>query len=518
MTPKPNNRSEIVSLLFAVGIALVAAAPLLLNAGFLNTRAGGDSPFLLMRVHQLTAGLRDGVFPVRWMPDAAYGLGYPFFNYYAALPYYFAALLRLLGFSTVVSLKIVQLMGFVVAALGMYGWVRRITERAWTAALAAAAYTVTPFHLVNVYVRGDSLSEFWAMAWYPLILLSLHAAAERPTARRIALVGLAFGALVMTHNVSALLFAPFVAVYAVGCGLAHRKEPAPRTLLGLAAGGVLGLALAAWVWLPALAETGFVQLDEQTTGFFFYGTHFRTADLVQPRLLFDYAPADNPFSMGLVQAVLTGLGTAATAVRMVREQSWWRDGFLLGGLALSTLMITPLSEPLWANLPLLPFAQFPWRFLSVQALFTAAVTAALVDLFAGRTARIAAAVAPALLIGAAGLGALRLDFIGITEADITPQRLQWYEAFTGNIGTTIRYEYLPRWTQPRPYSSDILMGQPPRAKFLSGTGTAERVAVGVHRQTWRISVGEDAAIGLPVLYFPGWQARADGQRVALSPV
>ena len=39
--------------------------------------------------------------PVRWMPDAAYGLGYPFFNYYAALPYYLAAGLRLLGWGPI---------------------------------------------------------------------------------------------------------------------------------------------------------------------------------------------------------------------------------------------------------------------------------------------------------------------------------------------------------------------------------------------------------------------------------
>ncbi len=33
-------------------------------------------------------------------------------------------------------------------------------------------------------------------------------------------------------------------------------------------------------------------------------------------------------------------------------------------------MITPLSKPLWDTLPLLSYTQFPWRFLSIQALFT----------------------------------------------------------------------------------------------------------------------------------------------------
>ncbi|MFO7538594.1 MAG: hypothetical protein R6X32_11110, partial [Chloroflexota bacterium] len=58
--------------------AVLAAWPLLAEPGLLNTRGGGDSPFLLQRLHQLTTALADGHFPVRWMPDANYGYGYPF--------------------------------------------------------------------------------------------------------------------------------------------------------------------------------------------------------------------------------------------------------------------------------------------------------------------------------------------------------------------------------------------------------------------------------------------------------
>ena len=52
-------------------LALIPALPLLVGSGLVNTRAGGDSPFLLVRVQQLALSLRAGVFPVRWMPQAA---------------------------------------------------------------------------------------------------------------------------------------------------------------------------------------------------------------------------------------------------------------------------------------------------------------------------------------------------------------------------------------------------------------------------------------------------------------
>ncbi|MBK9050803.1 MAG: hypothetical protein IPL78_07790 [Chloroflexi bacterium] len=153
-------------------LAAAAAVPLLSQPGLLNTRGGGDSPFLLQRLQQLETALREGHFPVRWMPDANYGYGYPFFNYYAPLSIYIAAAFRLLGFSYVNAIHLAQLSGFLVAGWGMYSLARRWWGSEWAGVLSAAAYTFAPFHMVNIYVRGDSLAEFWAMAFYPWVFLA----------------------------------------------------------------------------------------------------------------------------------------------------------------------------------------------------------------------------------------------------------------------------------------------------------------------------------------------------------
>jgi len=358
-----NTRSvawgSVVPLATLLLLALIAAGPLW-GPGLLNTRGGGDSPFLLLRTHQLAANLRAGIFPVRWMPDAAYGLGYPFFSYYAALPYYLVA-----GFTL----------------------------------------TLAPFHLVNVYVRGDSLSEFAAFAFYPLILWGLDCLAARPSLRRALLPALAYAGLTLTHNTSALIFSPFILLY-IAFHVSRFMSLSHCSLF--IASLFLGLALSAWFWLPALAETGYVQLTAQTSGYFFYGNHFRGADLVQPNFIFDYAitpGGPTPFAMGLVQAILT-----------------------------------PLSRPLWDHLPLLPMVQFPWRFLSVQALFTALLTGALVPFTftsmggkEGKRGWVAATVLAGLL-AVAGLAGLQPEYLPITAEDVTVERLQLYELFTGNGG------------------------------------------------------------------------------------
>jgi len=504
-------------------VALLAAAPLW-GPGMVNTRGGGDSPFLLQRAHQMAVNLRAGVFPVRWMPDAAYGLGYPFFSYYAALPYYLVGLLILVGVDILTALKLVQTLGFILAALAMYGWMRGLTRNRWAAWLAAVAYTVAPFHLVNVYVRGDSLSEFYAFLFYPLILWSLDRLSAslhvcKSASLQAATAALAYAGLLLTHNLSAAIFSPFILLYLVI--LAWRGKNRTFGIWSL----IIGILLSAWFWLPAVAELKYVQLGPSTEGYFHYSRHFRALDLVQHSPLFDYSispDGSTPFAMGLAQAAFAALGGLALIVRGLQRQleiRWW---FVLLGLLISTLMITPLSKPLWDHLPLLPVVQFPWRFLSVQALFAAAATVALLP--SRLTFDVSRFTFHVLLTAVFLISSVLLSLhparLPITPADVTVERLQLYELFTQNIGTTIRYEWLPQTANPRPFTSNALIepAAQPRAIPLAGALLeATLIERGPTRQEWWVW-GEGGGIAFPLLYWPGWEARVDGEPVDVWPV
>ncbi|MBI3241473.1 MAG: hypothetical protein HYZ49_04175 [Chloroflexi bacterium] len=546
-----NKRLEWITL---AGVASLAALPLFLNPGFLNTRGGGDSPFLLFRLHQLYSALTQGVFPVRWMPDAAFGLGYPFFNYYATLPFYLAALFKFFGASYVLALKLTHLSGFWLAAFGMYGWLRAAGVNRSAAWLAAVAYTFAPFHLVNVYVRGDSLGEFWAFALYPLCLWAAQPLRNNQLPitnnfrNRLLVIGyssvplaLAYAALIFTHNISALIFSPFLGLYLFASLFASpNTQPTSRFTFDVSRSLLfivycslaiaLGLALSAFYWLPALRETGFAQLGSQTTGFFFYGNHFRGLNLIQPSLLFNYdvgSSTTTPFAMGLAQTILLGIAILVVVYRVLQairkrdEASSFilhPSSFLLFGLALSTFMLTRFSAPLWANLPLLSFSQFPWRFLSVQSLFASALIG-LAGQFSIPNSKFTISLVVLCIANCAlSILGLRPDFVPITDADVTAERLQTYEYFTGNIGTTIRNEYLPRWTQPRPYSSEEYIFGTASLKVLTGEAGGERLEKRAASQTWAVNVNSGSArVAVPLLYWPGWQARADGKPLDVTP-
>ncbi|MBN1261954.1 MAG: hypothetical protein JXB35_14845, partial [Anaerolineae bacterium] len=292
---KPNKRTSLLLLTFAILVGVLAAAPLW-GPGIVNTRGGGDSPFLLQRTLEMAENLRHGSFPARWMSHAAYDLGYPFFNHYGALPFYLSGGLTALGISPLLAIQATQTLGFVLASVFMLLWARRLFHNPAAVLLATTAYTFAPFHLVNVYVRGDSLSEFYAFIWYPLIFWALDRVAERPTRGRFAAATLAYSALILTHNVSVLTFSPFAGVYLLMRCLTKLPGEQRRNLrhLARAAGQaalpfVAGMLLTAWFWLPALAETRYGQMGpEFTAGYFHYTNHFRGRDLVQSSFLFDY--------------------------------------------------------------------------------------------------------------------------------------------------------------------------------------------------------------------------------------
>ncbi len=506
--------------LIALVLSAIAFLPLIWGPGIVVTRAGGDSPFLLVRLQQLVAVLRDGVFPPRWMPDAAYGLGYPFFNYYALLPYYIAAALKFSGFGYLWATKLTQVIGFLAAAAAMYGLAWRLWRNRASAFLAALAYTYAPFHLVNVYVRGDSLSEFYAFVFYPLILWALLVLRESLSPPRLAVLALSYAGLILTHNVSAFLFSPFLAMYILIVFVAdpHQRQ---RWLLYSAAGLALGLILSAWFWWPALAERELGHMADMTTGYFHYSGHFRGPELIQPRFIFDYAVTAQrtPFVMGLVQALAAVGGAMVVILAWVRRRFESFGLFTLLLLALSTYLITPLSRPLWERIPLLPLAQFPWRFLSIQTCASALLAAELPRSLP-RLRWVALGLGGLLLIAA--LGGLRPERMAIEERDVSSGRLRLYELFTGNIGTTVRYEYLPRWAETRPFTSAALVTQEEKAPPLVVVGAltvARLQELRPAQELWEIEVASEAAtLAFQTYYFPGWRATVDGKAVAISPL
>ncbi|MEO8083458.1 MAG: 6-pyruvoyl-tetrahydropterin synthase-related protein [Ardenticatenales bacterium] len=576
-----------------VVIAAVAALyPALAAAGIVATRAGGDSPFLLQRTHQMAVALRSGQFPPRWMPDAAYGLGYPFWNYYAPLAYLFAGAIAALGGGVIGAVKLTQAAAFVLAALGAYRLARRTWGTAPAGVVAAAAYTFAPYHLLNVYVRGDALAELAAYAIAPWLLVAVDGVLVRPSARAVARLAVVAAALVLAHNISALLFAPVAAAYtlwrwwrrralvdahriggddgapAFAAPRASNTPPSPAAgwmagavarandwLLdaerrgwrvwravrspagGVALAALLGAALAAWFWAPAILEQGAVQLSGNTSGYFDYRNHFLSIiDL--SRLIGERG--DTSGALGLLRSLVAGpavlqlrpfvsfdaangvpatTGLLLALLAIAGAVGVWRRPGARGAVRFwaavaigATLLTTAVSWPLWALIRPMAWAQFPWRWLNVQALALAMLAGGVGALPAPRVRlRWAAALGALVLLGATGLADLHLEVLSIDQP--THADLEAFELFSGNIGTTVRSEYLPWAVNPRPVASvhsvaGVRVGPRATSGVAIGSALVHRGSTG---QTWQVDVGgaQPVTLAVPMFWFPGAQATID---------
>jgi hypothetical protein len=539
------HRSYYIVVLSCLIIALSAAAPLW-GPGIVNTRGGGDSPFLVQRTLDMAENIQHGGIPPRWMAHAAYDYGYPFFNHYGALPYYISAGLTLIGFPVTLAIQSTQTLGFVLAALAMALWTNQLFKNHWATVLSVAAYTYAPFHMVNVYVRGDSLSEFYAFLWFPLILWAFQQYIRRRTWTRLLIAACAYSGLVLTHNTSAVAFSPFVLFYGVSMTLKsygfprriQNKVLLKKYLMPIIAPFLLGMLLTMWFWLPALAEVKFGQLGPDfTEGYFHHSQHYRGLNLVQTSPTFDYGIAvdqgdSGPFAMGFMQTVLVLVGVLNLLRIQTNRICHWLKIFLLIGLVLTTFIMTPLSSFLWDNISLLSIMQFPWRFLSIQSLFTAVIIASIpFGIFTRRInlapirqrqrwIRSGLTAGAVILLAGAAFFQLHPDRLLIDSDDATWETLKLYEAFTGNIGTTIRFEYLPRNVVPRPYITQAVLDDEILPQ-IDGKGElhAQLLERSPIKFTWHIQLDNTlhpdkvATIVFPLYWWPGWRAKVDGTSI-----
>jgi hypothetical protein len=367
-------------ILLVVAFSLFAWAPLLTPAYFFQAHDAPHSIFYLVEFDQT---LRDGYLWPRWAPDFAFGYGYPLFNILAPLAIYAAEILHLLGLSLVGSVKAMYALGTIGAGLAMYVFVRRLFGRE-AGLLAAVVYMYVPFHLVEIFVRS-AYSEFIALALLPLILYAFTELVAAPNVGRLALAGLIYGVLILTHVTTFFTFTPFLIAYIcfLLIGSWRRKGPhaALRASLYTLGSGALGLALSAIYLVPMLAELRHVKVEQWTAFNYDYGQHFvYFAQLLSP--LWDYGYSGPgledgmSFQLGAVTAVLVVFGGWRTLAGRFPHRG--TALFFLVATAFIVWLMSPAAQFVWRVLPVASLVQFPWRLLGLSALTISVVAGSLV--------------------------------------------------------------------------------------------------------------------------------------------
>ncbi len=485
--------------LLVLSILILITLPTFLP--FFNTKFFYTQDYIFIaRLNQMSTALADGHFPVRWAADLRYGE--PIFNFYAPLPYYLGVPIHLLGFNFIWVAKILFILSSILSAITMYILIEKLFgSRA--AYFSAVLYTYAPYRAVDMYVRG-SLSETWAFVFFPLIFYTSWQLREKVSLKRTVFLALSLAGLFLTHNVTTLMFLPFLLLWWIYLILKKKQWKVMSYLIG---GFILGLGLSAFFLLPAVFERDLIQTKYLIVGYFNFRAHF-VALFQFFSTFWGYGSSlwgiDDglSFQVGLVNWAILGLAVLLGIVERKNKKSIGLLLFLGVSFILSLFLQHNKSAFVWEAFPLMAFIQFPWRFLAIS-IFIASIAGGVITPYLNKFKIIYF-----ILIGLA---------IVSTVGYFRPKEYV-DDIFFGKFlnkekmhqGTDLTKDYLPIWVQ----TTDDKVFDYPKAE----DGKIENVSF--DKKTAfayaKVNVLTDSVIVAPITYFPGWNVSTNEKNIDLE--
>lgn len=326
--------------LLVITICLIAAWPFILQPGLPRTNASENFVFM---ASDFSEALREGRLYPRWSPHTLNGYGAPIPNYYPPLPAYLAAVITILITNDVVlSVRIVYVLAFCVVGGSLYLFVnRRINAAAGFLSVVLLVYSPY-FGQVAPHIQGD-LSGMAALALLTTLLWLVDRLLTINRSQDTLLTALVCGGLFLTEPRITLVGLALVILLV---GYRRRDGHWFPVILSILA----GIGIAAFYWLPALAEYGYVQWRPRLYTTPMQLTLEALLSPLYPVDLVELAPAPQ-FTIGLV-GIIFAVSSVLTAF-FVRKGITFSIFFLLIGLILACIGVAIFPTQTWLLGPIM---------------------------------------------------------------------------------------------------------------------------------------------------------------------
>lgn len=480
------------------------------------------------RVAAIGAAWQEGLWFSRWLPDLAFGYGYPFFLYREPLPLYLTYFLHLAGLPLPAASNLFYILTLLAGGWFTYLWLREV----WgdpAGVVGAMAYMLAPYPLIDALIRGNQ-PESLAIPLFPLLLWAGRRFMTNGQRAHFFIASLGLAGLALSHNISLFIFAPLFGLYLGLIGWLHRPEGWLWRWLAVV---ILAAGLAAFYVGPAVLEMDQVTLSQSTST---RNNDFRFNFASLAEILAPPRPEDPtllnpplPFRLGWVVTGLAaiGLGRAWRGRRQLSREQKALTLFMVGCGIVFLFMALAVSRPVWERLPLIDFVQFPWRFVGRAALPMAWLAGLAVYHLSWTVGK-----------WQAGPMAVGLALIGLSleampnlypaycaeEGYPTILTVHQYEHETGLVGVDPEGSYFPKTVEQRPAGSpleaDYQANRPPQ-RFDQTVLPAGATLLEAHYAPNQATIRLDSPAGFTARYltfaFPGWTATIDGQNVPITP-
>lgn len=483
-------KKELTVVLLLLLLSLPAVRYLLLPGGFTSH----DLAHHVVRQISMDKLLSEGQFPPRWSGQLNNGYGYPVFLFNYPLPALFGEIFHKLGFNFLYSVKAVLFTSMILAVLGMYLFLRSYLSLQIAAFLGAMFYLYAPARFLNVYVSA-ALGSALAAALVPFVFLSMVQIKKTRKLLWILLGSLFFALLILSHNVTTLIFLPLLLGFAAVLILESKERF--RIFRDFGVMFLLGIALSAWFWLPAVFEKKFIIFDE------IFGDFYKTQFISLQQMLrspwgFGLShpgspePGDMSYQIGLVHILaMVFLSAAVILFKKIRRIGL----FFLLFFIMSLLLIHKISKPFWDLVGVMALIQFPLRFSAVSV-FTASFGAALLIKY---------------------LPYRKILFAAFLILVVYANRNHWRinevfdpgESYYLSLQTTTASfnEHLPKWGR------NMERGPAAKLEFVNGAGAINQLEDKSVLFRAFVETASGAKLRFNQFYFPGWEINVDDKPI-----
>lgn len=465
-------------------ILFILTFPLILpyfREGYFPTH---DGEWAVVRLADMYREIKDGQIPPRFSGNLNFGYGYPLFNFAYPMPYYLGLVFFLLHIGLVNSIKVLFALSVPLSAIMMFFASRSLWGGLLAGMTSALLYAYLPYRMVDLYVRG-SLGESLASVLFPTIFYLITVLSSRKSAFLVTGLAAAFGTLILTHNIMAVLFSIIISAYVIFIFFTSKSKYWRQILLGLLG----GIFLSAFFWLPALVEKKFVLLSQIPIADrnLYYVTPWQ---LIFSPWGYGTPTEQNPFTyqLGLPHIILSIIGFFHILIDKKKDQKRFLGLFLAGMILAAIFMLFPLSSALWENIPLISEINYPWTLLFVIGFLMSLLSGVLMKY--GKVMKIFTVLFILLAI------VLVLPFAKPSE--YVNRGDSYY--FTNDATTTSSREFMPLWVKQIPLNRAA-----EKVQIVKGKGKIEDIRATSDEITFRASLSEKSIIRLNTIFFPNWR-------------
>ena len=480
----------------------------------------------IARLYELDQALKGGQFPPRWVSNLGFGYGYPLYNFYPPLVYYLGEVFHITGVSLITSIKIVMLLGFFLASITMFFFVKDLFGSK-AGLLAAVFYTYAPYHAVDLYVRG-ALAEFFSFVMFPLILLTTRRLGKNPNLNNLLLWTLSLSGLILTHNLMVFPFSIFLGIYLLFLlGEQRGKKNIGKTIIFLMTGVLIAFGLTAYFSLPAIFEKKYTLVDDilirELADFrlhFVYLRQFWNSPWGYGGSLYGLEDGLS-FEIGKWHIIMSLIGIVGAIFLLVKRKKFGKELLLFSGLLFLSIYLASFhSSWLWEMIKPLWYLQFPWRFLSITAVFTS-VTASIgtISLLKKMQSSFFQHLILLLIIAVIIISNKSYfqpqGYLAVTDKDYTTR-----EDISWRISKT-SFEFVPKGiatalSDIETTQVDIKKEEIPKKSYeVAGNIKVKEEKVIPHIKKFSVD-GEGGVLTINTYNFPGWEVRIDGEMTAIN--